>query len=264
MRGGLTKAARYLDVGSRAFATSIPRTRTKDGRRLILGIESSCDDSCAALISCEDSYTASAFSPVSSKSSPSRTRTALPSIVSSVIVRQDHAKTAGIHPIIAQTYHMRSMPGAIRQCLDEGGVSADGKELDAIAFTHGPGMAGCLSVGLTAAKTLAAMWSKPLIPVHHMEAHALTPFLLESPSEPMPLRFPFLTFLLSGGHSLLVLAKSLGDYQILANSPNEAIGYVRCSFLLSIRSTSLLTSISCLTMRHYTLQSRFRQCGKGF
>lgn len=134
---------------------------------------------------------------------------------------------------------MQALPGAIRKCLDEGGISPDGREIDAIAFTHGPGMPGCLSVGLTAAKTLASTWSKPLIPVHHMEAHALTPFLLQKTEDGgSPLKFPFLTFLLSGGHTMLVLAKRLGEYEILANGECEAIG---ASFDNAARYFSLTT-----------------------
>lgn len=76
----------------------------------------------------------------------------------SKVLRQDHSQTQGIHPLFAQHYHMAAMPLAIEQCLAEGGVSSDGKEIDAIAVTQGPGMPGCLSVGLTTAKTLAAAW----------------------------------------------------------------------------------------------------------
>ncbi|CAO1616439.1 unnamed protein product [Sympodiomycopsis kandeliae] len=230
---------RYLTVGARSFATSIPWQRTRDGQRLVLGIETSCDDSCAALVSSPDGYTASSLLSRGSSSAPPPEVQA-PSVVSSVIIRQDHGKTAGIHPLIAQTYHMQALPEAIKQCLDQGGVSPDGREIDAVAFTQGPGMPGCLSVGLVAAKTLAATWDKPLIPVHHMEAHALTPFLMEnnSSSQEAALKFPFLTFLLSGGHTLLVLAKGLGDYEILANGECEAIG---ASFDNAARYFSLTT-----------------------
>lgn len=119
---------------------------------------------------------------------------------------------------------MANLPLAIRDCLTQGRISADGREVDAIAVTQGPGMNGCLSVGLTAAKTLAAAWSKPLITVHHMEAHALTPFLTEGEGTETPLRFPFLTLLLSGGHTMLVLARSVGQYTILATTGDDSIG----------------------------------------
>lgn len=122
---------------------------------------------------------------------------------------------------------MASLPYAIRECLSKGNISPDGREVDAIAVTQGPGMNGCLGVGLTAAKTLAAAWRKPLIPVHHMEAHALTPFLTEAEKSgevASPLTFPFLTLLLSGGHTMLVLARGVGSYTILASTSDDSIG----------------------------------------
>lgn len=82
-------------------------------------------------------------------------------------------------------------------------------------------MLGCLSVGATAAKTLAAVAGKPLVGVHHMQGHALTPLL----TEPIPPGFPFLTLLVSGGHTQLVLAESMDKYTIVANKMDNAIGY---------------------------------------
>lgn len=149
----------------------------------------------------------------------------------SVVKRQDHSVLKGIHPLLAQHYHMRALPLAIQECLERGGISPDGREVDAIAVTQGPGLAGCLGVGLTAAKTLAATWRKPLIPVHHMEAHALTPFLTEQEAyvagkaaDSPPLTFPFLTLLVSGGHTMIVLARAVGDYQVLATTYDDSIG----------------------------------------
>lgn len=81
-------------------------------------------------------------------------------------------------------------------------------------------MNGCLSIGTTAAKTLAAVAGKPLVGVHHMQAHALTPLLTET----TPPGFPFLTLLVSGGHTQVVLAESLDKYSILAKSMDSAIG----------------------------------------
>ncbi|KAF8138801.1 Gcp-like domain-containing protein [Boletus edulis] len=96
------------------------------------------------------------------------------------------------------------MPSAVQRALHESCMSI--QHIDGIAFTRGPGIGGCLSVGSNAAKTLAAALGKPLVGVHHMQAHALTP-LLTSPPEERP-QFPFLTLLVSGGHTLLVLARS--------------------------------------------------------
>lgn len=162
--------------------------------RTVLGIESSCDDSCASVVRSD--------------------RT----ILSSVVLRQDHQDTQGIHPLHAARGHHRNVPQAIKQALDEANVSIN--EIDAIGVTRGPGMPGCLAVGMAAAKSLAAVHAKPLIYVHHMRAHALTPLLTES----QPPNFPFLTLLVSGGHTMLVLAYSPDKFCILATTLDDSIG----------------------------------------
>lgn len=87
-------------------------------------------------------------------------------ILSSVVLRQDHHDTQGIHPLHAAQAHHRHVPVAIRQALDEAAVSLD--DIDGLAVTQGPGMPGCLSVGMAAAKALASVHRKPLVYVHHM------------------------------------------------------------------------------------------------
>ncbi|KAH9924445.1 Gcp-like domain-containing protein [Fomitopsis serialis] len=96
------------------------------------------------------------------------------------------------------------------------------QDVDGIAYTRGPGIGGCLSVGSNAMRTLAAAMKKPLVAVHHMQAHALTPFLTE-PIDSLP-TYPFLSLLISGGHTLLLLANSPRDFKILATATDEAIG----------------------------------------
>ncbi|SHO80010.1 Similar to S.cerevisiae protein QRI7 (Protein involved in threonylcarbamoyl adenosine biosynthesis) [Malassezia sympodialis ATCC 42132] len=182
-------ASRHFCLGSQTRGLA-----SVASRRLILGIESSCDDSCASVV-CSD-------------------RT----ILSSVVLRQDHQDTQGIHPLHAAQAHHRHVPVAIRQALDEAAVRLD--DIDGIAVTQGPGMPGCLSVGMAAAKALASVHSKPLVYVHHMHAHALTPLL----TEPTPPTFPFLTLLVSGGHTMLVLAHTLYRFQVLANTLDDSIG----------------------------------------
>ncbi|GAA5910968.1 putative N(6)-L-threonylcarbamoyladenine synthase [Sporobolomyces salmoneus] len=166
---------------------------------LVLGLESSADDSCASIVS--------------------STR----EILSNVVLKQNkiHESFGGIHPLHAQEAHQRNLPLAIKLALEEAKVKID--DLDAIAFTRGPGMYGCLSVCAGAAKALAAASGKPLIGVHHMQAHALTPFLTASPTSPAPV-FPFLTLLLSGGHTLLLLCTSPNQFRILATTHDESIG----------------------------------------
>ncbi|KAF9222806.1 peptidase M22, glycoprotease [Gyrodon lividus] len=122
--------------------------------------------------------------------------------------------------MVAIEGHQRHMPTAVRRALEEAGVLI--QDINGVAFTRGPGIGGCLSVGSNAAKTLAAALGKPLVGVHHMQAHALTS-LLTSPIDEGP-EFPFLTLLISGGHTLLVLATSYSSFRILANTVDESIG----------------------------------------
>ncbi|EGF99062.1 uncharacterized protein MELLADRAFT_40474 [Melampsora larici-populina 98AG31] len=180
---------------TRPYTLGIPSIKTNDIIR-ILAIESSCDDSCAAII---DS---------------NRT------IHSNIIISQAkvHAVYQGIHPYHAINAHQLNIPIAIREAIKEAKIPLE--EIDAIAYTRGPGIAGCLAVGATAAKTLSVAFSKPLISVHHMQAHTLTPFLTESE----PIRFPFLSLLVSGGHTLLILVKSTFEFKILAQTVDESIG----------------------------------------
>ncbi|KAK4058910.1 Mitochondrial tRNAs modification protein [Microbotryomycetes sp. JL221] len=163
---------------------------------VVLGLESSADDSCAAIVSSHRQ------------------------ILSNVVIKQGQLlqKFDGIHPLHAQEAHERNLPDAIHRALQEAQLKLD--QLDAIAVTRGPGMRGCLSTCMASAKALAAAADLPLIGVHHMQAHALTPFL----TEPEPPTFPFLTLLLSGGHTLMLLARSETDFEILATTHDESIG----------------------------------------
>ncbi|GAA5877457.1 hypothetical protein JCM16303_003340 [Sporobolomyces ruberrimus] len=186
--------ARSCSIGRRLFST-----KSTGKPLLVLGLESSADDSCASIVS-------------SSRE-----------ILSNIVLKQSqiHESFGGIHPLHAQEAHQRNLPIAIKRALEEARVELH--ELDGIAFTRGPGMYGCLSVCSGAAKALAAATGKPLIGVHHMQAHALTPFLTATPSCPAP-KFPFLTLLLSGGHTLLLLCTSVDKFRILATTTDESIG----------------------------------------
>lgn len=106
----------------------------------------------------------------------------------------------------------------MRQCLDE--AHLDVSDVEAIAYTRGPGMPSCLAICALAAKTLAAAYKKPLIGVHHMQAHALTVGLTEQ----MPPAYPFLSLLVSGGHTMLLLVYGPFEFDLLANSNDDAIG----------------------------------------
>jgi len=167
------------------------------GTLRVLGIESSCDDSCASIVTSDRQ------------------------ILSNVRLGQNHVHKAfnGIHPYHAIHAHQINLPIAIGRALHQAGLTIT--QLDAIAYTRGPGIAGCLAVGATAAKSLAAATGLPLVAVHHMQAHALTPFLTQPDNE---LQFPFLSLLVSGGHTMLVLVSSSSEFKILANTADKPLG----------------------------------------
>ncbi|CAE7134249.1 unnamed protein product [Rhizoctonia solani] len=141
-------------------------------------------------------------------------------ILSNVVVKQhaEHEEFRGIHPQVAMRAHDKNLPWALSTALQESKINMT--SIDGIAFTRGPGMPGCLSIGAVAARSLAAALNKPLVGVHHMQAHALTALYTSQPSP----TFPFLTLLVSGGHTLLLLARSRLDFTILATTDDESIG----------------------------------------
>ncbi|WWC99385.1 hypothetical protein V866_006287 [Kwoniella sp. B9012] len=178
----------------RAFSASSITTRPL----LVLGIESSADDSSASIVSSDRQ------------------------ILSLVTISQhsENSLYGGIHPLVAQSSHNKNIPLAIERCLRQSGKNIG--DIDAIAYTRGPGMRGCLTIGEMAAKGLAAGLGKRLVGVHHMQAHALTPLL----TEPNPPKFPFLILLVSGGHTQLVLAESQDKFKILLDTLDSKIGDV--------------------------------------
>ncbi len=93
------------------------------------------------------------------------------------------------------------------------------QDLDGVAFTAGPGLVGALLVGATIGRSLAYAWDVPAVPVHHMEGHLLAPMLEENPPP-----FPFVALLVSGGHTMLVEVKNIGEYRILGESIDDAAG----------------------------------------
>ncbi|KAK7057393.1 mitochondrial tRNA N6-adenosine threonylcarbamoyltransferase [Favolaschia claudopus] len=168
------------------------------GRRpfRVLALETSADDSCVAIVD------------------------ASRRIFSNIVHSQNslHQPQGGIHPMLAMLAHQRNLPTALRRALTE--AKLEMADIDGIAFTRGPGLPGCLSVCLNAAKALAAAHNKPLVGVHHMQAHTLTPHLtLDSPPS-----FPFLSLLVSGGHTMIVLVSSLTEFRVLCNTVDRSIG----------------------------------------
>lgn len=160
---------------------------------LILGIETSCDDTAAAVV---------------------RGKEILASIVSS----QDHVHSCygGVVPELASRHHMENILAIIDQALTQAQVRLD--QLDGVAVTCGPGLVGSLLVGVSVAKALAMAKNLPLIGVNHLEGHLLAVMLEQE------VAFPFLCLLVSGGHTSLYLARDWGDYQRLGATRDDAAG----------------------------------------
>ncbi len=128
-----------------------------------------------------------------------------------------HAPYGGVVPELAARDHLRRILPLINELLEEAKLSP--KEINAIAYTQGPGLVGALMVGASFAKSLAYAWQIPALGVHHMEAHLVAASLVE----PIP-PYPFIALLVSGGHTLLLEVKGLGQYRILGESLDDAVG----------------------------------------
>jgi len=161
----------------------------------ILGIESSCDETAAAIV--KDG------------------RTLISNVVNSQI--DIHAAYGGVVPEVAARSHIEVINPVINQALKEADMTWN--DIDAIAVTYAPGLIGSLLVGTLAARTLALLKNKPLYPVHHVEGHVYANFLNNTAPT-----FPCLALIVSGGHSQLVLFRSHGDYQLLGQTQDDAVG----------------------------------------
>ena len=164
---------------------------------LVLGIESSCDETGMALYSTDAGGTLLAH--------------ALHSQV------RMHADYGGVVPELASRDHIRRIVPLLRQVLADSGRSL--AELDAIAYTQGPGLAGALLVGAAFAEALATALAVPTVPVHHLEGHLLSPLLSATPP-----RFPFVALLVSGGHSQLMRVTGVGEYELMGETLDDAAG----------------------------------------
>lgn len=161
----------------------------------ILGIESSCDETAAAIV--EDGK----------------------KLLSNVVVSQIdiHKEYGGVIPEIAARSHIEAINPVINKALAEANLTID--DIDAIAVTYAPGLIGSLLIGTLAARTLAILHHKPLVKVQHVEGHVYANFLNEKQPE-----FPLLALIVSGGHSQLVLFKDHGSYELLGQTNDDAIG----------------------------------------
>lgn len=119
-----------------------------------------------------------------------------------------HADYGGVVPELASRDHVRKTVPLIQAALKEAGLTAS--DIDAVAYTAGPGLVGALLVGATVGRSLAFAWNVPAIPVHHMEGHLLAPMLEDNPPE-----FPFVALLVSGGHTQLISVTGIGQYELL-------------------------------------------------
>lgn len=128
-----------------------------------------------------------------------------------------HAEYGGVVPEIASRDHVRKLLPLLDECMDKANCTRE--DLDGIAYTAGPGLAGALLVGASVGRSLALALGLPAVGVHHMEGHLLAPLLEADPPE-----FPFVALLVSGGHSMLVAVNGIGDYRVLGETLDDAAG----------------------------------------
>ncbi len=160
----------------------------------VLGIETSCDESAAAIYCDKDGL-----------------------LSHKVYSQTVHSEHGGVVPELAARDHIRKTLGLIEDALSEAKCSKD--DVDAIAYTAGPGLAGALLVGSMMGKTIAYAWNKPSIAVNHMEGHLLAPMLEDSAPKP-----PFVALIVSGGHTMLVDVQQIGEYRLLGETVDDAAG----------------------------------------
>lgn len=179
-------------------------------RNIILGIESSCDDTSAAVIA--DGY-----------------------LLSNVIASQKvHEAYGGVVPELASRAHQQNIVPVVNEALRQAGVSKE--ELSAIAFTRGPGLMGSLLVGVSFAKGLAMSLGIPLIDVNHLTGHVIAHFIKEEGEDNKHPQYPFLCLLVSGGNSQIILVKAYNDMRILGQTIDDAAGEAidKCSKVMGL------------------------------
>jgi putative glycoprotease GCP len=176
----------------------------------ILGIESSCDDTSAAVI--RDGV-----------------------ILSNVIAGQAvHERYGGVVPELASRAHQQNIIPVVHDALRQAGISKD--EISAVAFTRGPGLLGSLLVGTSFAKGFSTALNIPMIEVNHLQAHVLAHFIKEDESDTGQPSFPFLCLLVSGGNSQIILVKSFGEMEIIGQTIDDAAGeaFDKCAKVMGL------------------------------
>ena len=177
---------------------------------VILGIESSCDDTSAAIL--KDGV-----------------------VLSNIIASQKvHEAYGGVVPELASRAHQQNIIPVVDQAIKKAGVSMD--EINAIAFTRGPGLLGSLLVGTSFAKGFAIAQNIPMIEVNHLQAHILANFIKEPGVEARHPKFPFLTLLVSGGNSQLIVVKDYLDMEMIGQTIDDAAGeaYDKCAKVMGL------------------------------
>jgi N6-L-threonylcarbamoyladenine synthase len=176
----------------------------------ILGIESSCDDTSAAVI---------------------RDRLVLSNVIANQSV---HERYGGVVPELASRAHQQNIVPVVHDALKQAGVSKD--ELSAIAFTRGPGLLGSLLVGTSFAKGLSSALNIPLIDVNHLQAHVMAHFIKGNEDDDSHPDFPFLCLLVSGGNSQIILVKSYNDMEIIGQTIDDAAGeaFDKCAKVIGL------------------------------
>ena len=167
---------------------------------LVLGVESSCDETGVALVTLDP-------------------QTGAPKLLGQALHTQVamHAAYGGVVPELASRDHIRRVVPLLRQVLAD--TKLELSTVDAIAYTAGPGLAGALLVGSAFAEALAFALNKPVLPVHHLEGHLLSPLLAADPPQ-----FPFVALLVSGGHTQLMRVTGVGNYELLGETLDDAAG----------------------------------------
>ena len=176
----------------------------------ILALESSCDDTSAAVV---------------------RNGRVLSNLIAGQAV---HMSYGGVVPELASRAHQANIVPVTDQALRQAGVAIE--EIDAVAFTRGPGLLGSLLVGTSFAKGFALARRIPLIEVNHLQAHVLTHFIIGKENEPRVPSFPFLCLLVSGGHTMIIVLKSHLDMKIIGNTRDDAAGeaFDKCGKLMGL------------------------------
>jgi N6-L-threonylcarbamoyladenine synthase len=169
---------------------------------IILGIDTSCDDTCASVLEAKG-----------------KKINILSHIISSQV--KLHAEYGGVFPSLAKREHLKNLPLVLKQALKEAKRKLNGSDVDYIAVTQGPGLEPCLWTGINFVNELSQKIKKPILPINHIEGHVLANWLSYRESE---IKLPAVCLIVSGGHTELVLMKKMGEYKLIGQTRDDAAG----------------------------------------